>query len=208
MIIPAKDKGLWEQLDVLPEDVEEQAQITPILIKSLGSIKRAIEYLRESDAKEAIAVLKKWDSSKPIMRKKIPLEAFCLSVNVKPKVLIGVIMQAVVEHGSKATELMIAAAQPEIVQKTIKLAKTYRGSDERRIILQNRGVLPSPKNQVFINNGSVDNRKQVANVSLGQLESDNDKIGEAVDNFNSQRMLKDKNDDHVPVIDVVAEEAE
>lgn len=198
----------WERLELLPEDLYKHPTITPILVKSLGSIDKVIEYLRSSSTKEAIELLRIWDLGSIKEHKIIPFEAYCLSAKSTPKAMMGIIMQAIVEQSNLASELLVATAHPEIVQKTIKIAKTKAGADERKAILQNRGFLPAPKNQVFNNYGNMtqDNRKQVANVSVGQLSEDDDKISEAVDKFNAERVLKAGNLPKVEVIDITAEE--
>lgn len=180
-----------ERLDVDPEVLQKHPQITPVLIKGMGSIDKVIECLRGSAAKEAIELLKVWDASTKKDRKLVCFEAFCLAAKTTPKVMIGIIMQALIVESSITTEMLLASAHAEVVKTTIKLAKKTKGVDERKVILQNRGTLPAPKNQIFNNYGSLnqDNRKQTA-VSVSQLDDDNDKIGEAVDGFNARRQIR------------------
>lgn len=211
--LPKKEKEvakLWERLEVMEEQVSKNPSITPILLKSLGSIEAVIEYLRGSDVKEAIELLRIWDLGSNKEHDLLPFEAYCLAAGSTPKKMMGIIMQAVMENANAAVELMLATAHPDIVQTTIDLAKTPKGGDERRIILQNRGTLPAPKNQVFNNYGSMtqDNRKQVANVNVRQLEEDNDKIGLAGEKFNSEHIARiaEGQSPKVDYIDVIAED--
>lgn len=182
----------WERLEVKPEDLQKHAKITPLLVKALGSLGAVMEVLRGSDAKEAMEVIRLWDLATKAEQKAIPLEAFCLSAKTTPKKMIGIIVQALVEQSDVITELILAGAKTEVVQKTVKLAKTTKGQDERKIVLQNRGVMAAPKNQVFNNFGSVtqDNRKQIANVSVSQLEEDSDRISKAVDDFSTTQLKR------------------
>lgn len=200
----------WKNLDVEPAAIHRHPTITPILINALGNVGAAIQCLRGSDAKEAIELVRLWDAATDREREVIPFEGYCLAAKSTPKQMIGIVMQALVEQANIASELILAIAHTEVVQATVALAMTPEGSEERRIILQNRGVLPAPKNQVFNNYGSMtqDNRKQVANVSVGQLDMDNDKISEAVDKFNAQRVLNAGQVQKIDVLDITAEEVE
>lgn len=201
----SKDAKLWEKLEITPEMLDRHPTITPILLNSLGTIVKVIGYLRGYDHKDARELVRLWDLGTKKEHAAIPFEGYCLAAKSTPKLMMGVIMQAVVEQSDVATEFMLATAKTAVVDKTIKLAKTTKGYDERKIILQNRGVMAAPKNQVFNNFGSVsqDNRKQIANVSVSQLDDDNDKISAAVDQFNSERVLKAGT---VSIIDVTLEE--
>ncbi len=199
-----EDAKLWERLEISPEMLDKHPTITPILINSLGNIPKVIDYLRGYDHKDAREVVRLWDLGSKNEHSVIPFEGYCLAAKSTPKQMMGVIMQAVVEQSDVATEFMLATAKTEVVAKTVKMAKTTKGYDERKIVLQNRGVMAAPKNQVFNNFGNVnqDNRKQTA-VGLSQLDADNDKISEAVDQFNTQRVL---NAGNVPVVDATLED--
>lgn len=200
-----KNPASWERLEITEGMLLRHPTITPILINSLGSIDKVIGYLRGSDHKDAIELVRLWDSGKKVDHKAVPFEGYCLAAKSTPKQMMGIIMQAVVEQADVATEFLLATSKTTIVDKTIKIAKTKAGVDERKIILQNRGVMAAPKNQTFNNYGSMnqDNRKQIANISVTQLDEDNDKISAAVDEFNTQRVLKAGT---VPVIDVTLED--
>lgn len=183
---------LFERLEVTPHDLKKHPVITHILIKALGNIPAAIECLRTSDQKEALELLRIWDEYTDKEHAAIPFEAFCLSSGTPPRKMLGVIMQSVVENTQLAVELLLAVNHPDIVQKTIDLAKTDKGSEERRVILQNRGTLPTPKNNTFNNYGNMtqDNRKQIANIGVGQLEEDNDDISSGIEEFNAEHIKR------------------
>jgi hypothetical protein len=195
---------IYEELEVDINAPTRHATITPIIVSSLGSISKAIDYLRGSDNRDALELIRRWDSVAVAYRDKVPFEVFCLAAKSTPKTMIGVLMQAVLEQGTLASDMMAAAAHPEIVKKTIKLAKTTRGGDERKIVLQKQGFMPAPKNQVFNNYGSVDNRKQQS-INVNQLNSDDDKIAEAVERYDSASI---KRNAEVTVVDILAEESD
>lgn len=201
---------LWERLEVEPATLDRHPSITPILKNSLGSVEAAIAALRGSISKEALELVRLWDLGSKNEHKVIPFEAYCLSAKSTPRAMLGIIIQAIAEDSKAATELLLATAHPEIVKRTIKIAKSYKGGDERKIILQNRGTMAAPKNQVFNNFGSVtqDNRQQVANVSLGQLDSDDDRISLGIEKFNASHMAEANRDKVIPVevVSVVDEE--
>jgi hypothetical protein len=202
--------GYWERLDITEEDLSKHPTITPILKNSIGSIEQVIAYLRSSDNKEALELVRLWDAATKKERTIIPFEGYCLAAKSTPKKMMGIIMQAIVENSQQSTELLLAAAHPEIVKKTIKLAKTTKGVDERRIVLQNRGTLPTPRNNTFNNFGNMvqDNRKQIANVNVSQLEEDNAALEGATERFNSEHIAQiaaSQAPITVEVIDVVDE---
>lgn len=197
--------NIWERLEITPEMLLNHPKITQILVKSLGSIEVAIEYLRGSDAKDARELVRLWDLGNKLEHKIIPFEGYCLSAKTTPKKMMGIIMEAVTDQSHIATELLVASAHPAIVERTIRNAKRVDGHEDRKIIHQNRGFTPTPKNSIINNFGQItqDNRKQIANVAVGQLDEDNDRISEAVDKFNAQRVLKAGTEPDI--IDVLAE---
>lgn len=200
-----KASEVFERFEVDPKVLGSHPQITHILTKSLGKIEVVIGYLRGSDSKEALELVRLWDLASVPQRKVLTFEGFCLAAKSTPRKMMGVIMQAVLEESSASTEMLAAAAQPQIIERTIKEAKKVKGQDERKILLQHSGFMPAPKNTVFNNFGSMsqDNRKQIANVSVTQLDEDSDNIASAMDKFNTKRMLE--SGEEKEVIDVTAE---
>lgn len=186
-------KRHWEMVGVTLDQVLDHPRISHILTKTLGSIPDVIEYLRGSDAKEAMDVVRLWDLGSGRQHEVVPFEGYCLAAGTTPKRMMGVIMECVTEQADTAATLLVRSRYQEVAEKTVNMALTADGVMDRKMIHQNRGFLPAPKNQTIHNFGQLNQAngaQQIANVQVSQLEQRRDAISKAVDRFNESRVTK------------------
>lgn len=176
--------SLYVMLEVTPEQVAAAPQISHILKKS-NVLDELIDFLRGSVEPIAKAFLSRYDSLSAQHQKIAPVEAICVSAGVETGKFIGVVMEAVFAQTRLASELMAAAAQPDVVQATLEAALVAGrdGVADRKMIHQHSGFLPIPKTQIVSMPGArIDARTQTAQtVVLPQVESDVKKMS---DRFN------------------------
>jgi hypothetical protein len=79
-------------------------------------------------------------------------DAVCLAGNIKPVELVKAIVGAIFEHNVDVGRLVAAAAQPDIVDATIRAAKRPDGYRDREMLLTASGHLPSRGPLVSIQN--------------------------------------------------------
>lgn len=196
------------RMGITAEAVESYPVISS-LFNDIGGVPAVMEYLRASHIPEAREMIRYWDmygDSEDGIKELIPFEAYCVAAKCTKKRVLQLIMGEICEQSDMASILMAAAAHPDVLKKTIEVAKSdlYGSSEARKILHQNRGFLPTPKTQNVNIHGNLnqDNRqdnRQIANVSLSELDLMGEKISKSVDRFNESRII-DVDDE--PIIDV------
>ena len=109
--------------------------------------------MRFSDDATIRKFLVHYDTASGQQRRVLPLEAFALHASVEIPALLGATMLAFKSLQAQKSTLRVMADHPEIVAKTIKVAKTTKGVADRRMIHEAVGFLPTKTgisiNQVF-----------------------------------------------------------
>jgi hypothetical protein len=70
-----------------------------------------------------------------------PLEDLCAAAGMTPSEFLGAVVRASFELTNEMTDLLVAAAFPEIVQATVQRARTPRGVEDRRMLFEHIGFL-------------------------------------------------------------------
>ena len=130
-------------LSLTREDIERCPQIASVIKQSVGSIAQAIEAMRFSDDATIRKFLVCYDTASEQARKVLPLEAFALHASVEIPALLGATILAFKSLQAQKSTLKVMADHPEIVAKTIKIAKTTKGVADRRMIHEAVGFLPT-----------------------------------------------------------------
>lgn len=102
-------------------------------------------YLETSDHPEAKKVLSVYYSSFKIHRQAAPIEAFCIAARVSPLRILEVITATCVRLGVQAATIIAAVNHPRVVQKTVDMALTDEGTEDRATLHKATGFLPTPK---------------------------------------------------------------
>lgn len=154
-------RALLAKLGVTEESLAACVRISP----ELGRITRAIKsansnlprdpfyYLAASDAPEARAILAARERISRGNRKLVPIEAFCIAAAVPPMRVLEVITATAVRLGAQASAIIAAVAHPKVVEKTVEMALTDEGIEDRTTLHKHTGFLPMPKgSQTIIHN--------------------------------------------------------
>lgn len=102
-------------------------------------------YLAASDSPEARALMSIRDSARAHVRRMLPIEAFCISAKVSPLRILEIITATAVRLGAQASTIIAAVTHPKVVEKTVEMALTDEGVEDRTILHKATGFLPSPK---------------------------------------------------------------
>lgn len=102
-------------------------------------------YLQTSADPDAIKILEKYYSLPKFQRKLVPIEAFCHSAQISPLRALEIITATCVRLGAQASTLISAVNAPRIVQKTVDMALTDEGVEDRAMFHRSTGFLPAPK---------------------------------------------------------------
>lgn len=102
-------------------------------------------YLQSSDATDATKILVCYLSLPKTLRRACPIEAFCLAAGVAPIRALELITGAIVRLGSNASAIIAAVNHPRVVEKTVEMALTDGGIEDRNALHKAVGFLPTPK---------------------------------------------------------------
>ena len=86
-----------------------------------------------------------WTSLIPSAQRCATLDDICAAAGVSRKHIVQAIVGMAVDLNCEVADLLASFAHPEIVAKTIELAKLESGAAERKMLLDHAGFLPQPK---------------------------------------------------------------
>lgn len=103
-------------------------------------------YLETSAEPDARAILEKYYSIEArAHRRSVPIEGYCLAAGVSPIRALEIITATCVRLGAQASTIIAAVNHPRVVQKTVEMALTDEGTEDRATLHKATGFLPSPK---------------------------------------------------------------
>ena len=192
--IDTRREEAYERLGVSSADVLLLPQISPILGKLPGGIKKALQYLRGSEEPDARKFLSVYDALPESSRRLLPFEAFCQASGLKTKRLLEIVTGACFEQSASTSELLAAASHPDVVAATVRSAKNqeYGGAD-RKMLHLHAGFVPVPKSQTTIISGNgrqtniQDNSKNLS-ISAGEVPAIEDRMARITNRFNTERL--------------------
>lgn len=198
-------KEAYELLGIMEAAAQKQPQITSHLkqlAKAVDAMNPAegapkfspIYFLRCSDAPEARKFLDVYDSLPNVVRKAVPIEAFCAAASISPLRLLEIIAGTAWRLSASTSTIMHAMAQPKVVKKSIDVALTDEGIADRTILHKAAGFLPMPRNQTTVNVNQNNNTAQV----VAPTPPPEKTIRTMVDRFNEGRLLTPASD--IPVV--------
>ena len=135
----------YERLGVTREQVSAVPQISYLLRRLDGGRLAAINLLRGSDNPDARRFLEVYDDAPATSRAHLPIEAFCIVACVLTYRLAGIVLEEAVRQGALCSALIVASNLPRIMKKTVGMALTDSGVEDRKIMLQATGFLPISK---------------------------------------------------------------
>lgn len=105
-----------------------------------------------------------WETLTKYEQKSITLDDVCAAAGVKPTKLLKTIVAIAFETGCDVANIVASAAHPSVVAKSVKFAKRPEGIEDRKLLFQHHGFVPTPKGQT-INIGVSANASAAANAS-------------------------------------------
>jgi hypothetical protein len=108
-------------------------------------VKAWAHYLHASDDPDAKKIITVYYSIPQWARTLLPIEAFCLAAGVSTSRVLEIITAACVRLGAQASTIIAAVSHPSVVQKTVEMALTDDGIEDRNTLHKAAGFLPTPK---------------------------------------------------------------
>lgn len=102
-------------------------------------------YLETCEDPSARKVLESYYSTLKSYRSVLPIEAFCVAAGVSPFRILELLTGALVRVGATASTIVAAVNHPRVVQKTVDMALTDDGHDDRSDLHKAVGFLPTAK---------------------------------------------------------------
>lgn len=156
-----KRAGWTDDLDQTP-----RPSISHIL-KGIG-VDACIEALLCDDSPEALAFNAKYSSISRSDREYLAIDEIALLAGLSSRVLIQTITGALFQQTAETSKAIALSAQPDIVKKTVEMAKTDRGEKDREMYHRAMGFLPTPKGaQTTINLQQLNQGGESAQRALG-----------------------------------------
>jgi hypothetical protein len=181
---------LLKQLDVEPEALASQPQITPLLRSNGIRNERLIEVLRCDPSPQSNAFVRQWDELTPKQREVAGIEAIAVSVGILPHELWGLFAGATLLQGNQSTAVQIAMALPDVIRTTIKSAKTRKGLADREHLLKAARVLPTPKGSVT--NINLPGSEEQQSADTGETLEDMDSLLKSLQSAAAPKLLEAK----------------
>ena len=128
------------------EALEACPEIAPIIRRTMGNQKKAMETLRFSedpDCRKLLAVYYKLSDDD---RTNLPLEIPCLAAKVSPAHILGQLVLSARDASRMESALILIGENPEILRASADFGKTLPSATrDREMLLKATGTLPSPK---------------------------------------------------------------
>lgn len=164
-------------------------------------------YLETSDHPDAKKLLSVYFSTFKIHRRVLPVEAFCVAANVSPLRILEIITATCVRLGAQASNIVAAVNHPRVVQKTVEMALTDEGVEDRAMLHKAAGFLPQPKgsqtNITIAANAQSNSAAQAAAVPAPPPEQT---IRRMVNRFNEAKQLPQESGSVVRIPEVMPHE--
>jgi len=156
-----------KRLGVKKQDVQALSRITPLLRQAGVSIARVIEILEADGSPDAQIFLECYRKISKSDLQYLSLEEICVAAGLATRRLWEVLAGAALQQGRETVQLMVAVAQPRIVETTIRAASEispvlnnegevigYRYGDikAQELISKATGFLPSPRGSSIVFN--------------------------------------------------------
>ena len=163
-----------------------------------GSIAKAIEVLSEDDSDDSRAFMERYRSVPKSDRSRLKLEDFVAAADITPRRFVELVTGALMQQCQDVTKMMVAVAQPKVIQATIKAATDQvpiiADVDGERIVVGHTngdtkameifhkatGFLPTPKGSNTTIN--LNQLNQTANLSDGEGAEESSEL-QSMDEF-------------------------
>jgi hypothetical protein len=112
-----------------------------------------IEYARLSPDPKIKEAVHRWDTLSLNQKKRMTVDMLCAAVEIPPVDMLKEVTGIAYQYNIDLSNFIAAVHQPQVVDRTIKSALRKDGVDDRRMMHQHSGFIPSPRGpQVTISN--------------------------------------------------------
>lgn len=113
-----------------------------------GGKKSVIGYIQLAAAegdKDALTWIHVWNDLGEYERRTITLDDICAASGIKPSVILKAIVGVAFEANCDVANLVAASTHPDVVAASAKHALKKDGIEDRKLLLQHHGFVPTPK---------------------------------------------------------------
>jgi hypothetical protein len=125
--------------------MEGEPSVTNKLKQAPGGLKAVLAALRAYENDDAIAFLGVYDSRSALDLRHLRWEEIAVAADIGTTRLYGVASEAILEWEEDARKILIATGVTKVTRKSLKMALTDKGIDDRLAMLKAGGVIPVPK---------------------------------------------------------------
>jgi len=161
-------------------------------------------YLRSSDDPDALKVRSIYYELPNYLRRQLPVEAFCLAAGVSPHRVLEILTATVMRLGAQASSIIAAVNHPRVVEKTVEMALTDDGIEDRTMLHKHAGFLPTasgPKTNIVVTH----NAAAPAEAAWVAAPPPEQTIRRLADRFNLSRAIPEQVTEPMPQRPVEAE---
>jgi hypothetical protein len=145
-------------------------------------------YLEASTDPDARAILRAYHLLPKYLSRAVPIESFCIAAKVSSVRALEIIVVTCMRLGVQAENIIAAVNRPRIVQKTVDMAMTDEGVEDRMMFHKATGFLPTPKGaQTTIQ--VVQSTQVSANAQVAAAPPPEQTIRRMVNRFNESKQL-------------------
>ena len=167
--------------------------ITDQLAAAEGGLPEVIAALSSSDDPDAQAFIAKLNRVSASDRERISIEHVAVAARVPTLRLLEIATSSLVRRGLNVSKIIAATAHPKVVEKTVQMALQDKGIQDRKMLHEATGFLPTNKGGILVNRIQIANLREPekpdqeveVTANMPTFESD---IGEFQETY--QKMLK------------------
>jgi hypothetical protein len=151
MTLAQRRAKAYELLGVAEPDVLAAPQVSRDLRRTLHNLASSgmptdpMHYLKSCGEADARMVVHLWRELPNHLRRIVPLEALCLAAKVDPLRVSDLVVMSITRISRMQSTVIAAMSHPEIVDTSVRVAKTDEGVADRMAIHKAVGFTPSPK---------------------------------------------------------------
>jgi len=93
---------------------------------------------------ELMCVVEDWEKLRVPAQQVTTIESLCLAREIDPSHFCGVVVEAAVKFRDNATYLIAALNMPDVVEKSVKFAKSKDGFKDREALMKHARFVPVP----------------------------------------------------------------
>lgn len=158
--------------DLTPGELPFESSLAFIL-EPIGGRNVAIEYARLGSANDVRfqRFIHAYDALSISDRKVIRLESLCAAAEMSPPEFFGAIATIAVRHNMDASRFLVAVNHTKVVAAAVEAAQSPFGIEDRKVIFQHSGFLPTSKGTQINVQANANSNSQAAAVNPGSVST-------------------------------------